>query len=92
MVHELYERVLNRRYMNSASQTLWQALSVAKRMPSPKKFTTDWIMNFLMKYDNLWTRSYYYYIIKVICDEIGRSNLMEEIPIPVPDSAVSRRN
>ena len=34
MVHELYERVLNRRYMNSKSQIIWQSLSVAKRMPT----------------------------------------------------------
>jgi integrase len=92
MVHKLYKEVINRRYMNCAPQTLWQALSVAKRMPSPTKLTSEWIMNFLLSYQNMWTRSSYYYYIKVICEEIGRLELLEGIPVPYPDTTVTRRD
>ncbi|UCH05431.1 MAG: hypothetical protein JSW05_04495 [Candidatus Thorarchaeota archaeon] len=38
------------------------------------------------------TRNYFFYIIKVICDEIGKPELMESIPRPPTQSTVRRRN
>ncbi len=59
MVHEIYRRVLPQRYMNSAPQSLFEALSVAKRLPPPDELTTDFIVEFLNSYDNINTHAYY---------------------------------
>jgi integrase/recombinase XerD len=92
MVHELYEKVLKIRYMNYSEQSLFEALSVAKRLPPPEELTTEFLVDFLQQYDNVNTRSYYYYILKVICKEIGRPELFEPIPKPVEVSTVKRRD
>jgi len=92
LVHEVYHRVLTLRYMNSAPQSLFDSLSVAKRLPPPEELTTEFIIDFLTSYDNINTRAYYYYIIKVICKEIGRPELIEPIPRPKEVSTIRRRD
>ena len=92
MVHEIYERVLRLRYMNYSRQSLLEALSVAKRLPPPDELTTEVLVDFLQQYDNVNTRSYYYYILKVICKEIQRPELIEPIPRPIEVSTVKRRD
>ncbi len=92
MVHETYRKLLTLRYMNSAPQSLFDSLSVAKRLPPPDELTTEFIIDFLTSYENINTRAYYYYIIKVICKEIGRPELIEPIPRPKEVSTIRRRD
>jgi integrase len=99
MVHEEYRKVLALRYMsNDLTQHFKQVISIAKRLPPPDDLTTEFIVDLIT--GNSYkpggykpnTRHNYFNIIKVICDEIKRPELMEPIPMPKKVSTVKRRD
>jgi len=78
--------------MNYSNDSLKEALWIAGKLPPPSELTTDFLIEFLTRYDNVNTRNYFFYMLKVICTEIGRPELMKEIPIPRAVSTVKRRD
>ena len=92
MVHELYRKRLTLHYMNYSPEALKETLWVAGKLPPPDELTTDFLVDFLSNYSNTNTRNYFYYILKIICQEVGRPELMDPIPKPRTVSTVRRQD
>ena len=89
-MHNLYRNMLAEYYMNAANSTKAIMKSFFNRIPGPDDLTREWILDFLMSYDNKKTRSIYFTLFKVTCKRLGKSELMEGIVVKEPKPDVTR--
>ncbi len=89
-MHNLYRKMMAEYYMNSSKSTQFCMKSFFRKLPDPEELTREWILDFLMSYENKKTRSTFFTYLKVTCKRLKRPELMDGIIVKEPRPNVTR--